>query len=93
MGYCNYLEQITYLLFLKMADEYSNPPYNRTLGIPAVYKIVIRIYRIIESTGWRKETTVPKKTACLRRGYFNLAFMVLCEEQLSINNLTLGTRF
>jgi len=31
----DYLEQLTYLLFLKMADEYSKPPYNRRLGLPA----------------------------------------------------------
>ena len=31
----DYLEQITYLLFLKMADEYSKPPHNRDIGIPA----------------------------------------------------------
>ena len=30
----DYLEQLTYLLFLKMADEYSKPPFNRDLGIP-----------------------------------------------------------
>lgn len=29
-----YLEQITYLIFLKMVDEYSKPPYNRPLRIP-----------------------------------------------------------
>lgn len=29
-----YLEQITYLLFLKMCDEYSKPPYNRQMNIP-----------------------------------------------------------
>ncbi|MDR0751239.1 MAG: type I restriction-modification system subunit M [Christensenellaceae bacterium] len=29
-----YLEQITYLLFLKMADEYSRPPFLRNLGLP-----------------------------------------------------------
>ena len=34
----DYLEQLTYLLFLKMADEYSRPPYNRDTGIPAGYK-------------------------------------------------------
>jgi type I restriction enzyme M protein len=37
VGYGDYLEQLTYLLFLKMADEYSKPPYNRTLGIPAAF--------------------------------------------------------
>lgn len=37
VGYGDYLEQLTYLLFLKMADEYSRPPYNRPLNIPAAY--------------------------------------------------------
>ena len=30
----DYLEQLTYLLFLKMADEYSKPPYSREINIP-----------------------------------------------------------
>lgn len=30
----DYLEQLTYLLFLKMADEYSKPPFKRNIGIP-----------------------------------------------------------
>lgn len=37
VGYGDYLEQLTYLIFLKMADEYSKPPYNRNVGIPAEY--------------------------------------------------------
>jgi type I restriction enzyme M protein len=37
VGYGDYLEQLTYLLFLKMADQYSKPPYNRELNIPAAY--------------------------------------------------------
>lgn len=37
VSYGDYLEQLTYLLFLKMADEYSKPPYNRDLNIPAEY--------------------------------------------------------
>jgi type I restriction enzyme M protein len=37
VGYGDYLEQLTYLLFLKMADEYSRPPYNRNMDIPADY--------------------------------------------------------
>ncbi len=37
VSYGDYLEQLTYLLFLKMADEYSKPPYNRKLTIPAAY--------------------------------------------------------
>jgi type I restriction enzyme M protein len=37
VGYGDYLEQLTYLIFLKMADEYSQPPYNRNVGIPIEY--------------------------------------------------------
>ena len=37
ISYGDYLEQLTYLLFLKMADEYSQPPYNRQTGIPPTY--------------------------------------------------------
>src|SRR4030067_1377574 len=37
VGYGDYLEQLTYLLFLKMADEYSKPPDNRKLAIPKEY--------------------------------------------------------
>jgi hypothetical protein len=37
VGYGDYLEQLTYLLFLKMPDEYSLPPYKRPSGIPVEY--------------------------------------------------------
>jgi len=37
VSYGDYLEQLTYLLFLKMADEYSRPPYNRNMDIPDDY--------------------------------------------------------
>lgn len=37
VSYGDYLEQLTYLIFLKMADEYSKPPYNRDVGIPGKY--------------------------------------------------------
>ena len=35
VSYQDYLEQLTYMIFLKMSDEYSRPPYNRETGIPA----------------------------------------------------------
>jgi len=35
VSYGDYLEQLTYLIFLKMADEYAKPPYNRDVGIPS----------------------------------------------------------
>ena len=37
VSYGDYLEQLTYLIFLKMADEYAKPPYNRDVGIPAEF--------------------------------------------------------
>lgn len=37
VGYGDYLEQLTYLIFLKMADEYAKPPYSRDVGIPKKY--------------------------------------------------------
>jgi type I restriction enzyme M protein len=35
MSYGDYVEQLTYLLFLKMADERSRPPYKQSNPIPA----------------------------------------------------------
>ena len=37
VSYGDYLEQLTYLLFLKLADEFSKPPYNRSLPVPKEY--------------------------------------------------------
>lgn len=37
VSYGDYLEQLTYLLFLKMADEYAREPYNRETHIPKGY--------------------------------------------------------
>lgn len=53
----DYLEQLTFLIFLKMADEYSKPPYNRKIGIPKEFD-------------W--ETLTTRKGASLERHYNNL---------------------
>ena len=55
--YGDYLEQLTYLIFLKMSDEYSKPPYNRGLKIPEKYN-------------W--QTLIDKKGAELETHYINL---------------------
>jgi type I restriction enzyme M protein len=34
LSYGDYVEQLTYLLFLKMADEQSRPPFNKPSAIP-----------------------------------------------------------
>ena len=36
MSYGDYVEQLTYLLFLKMADERSQPPYNQDASQPGM---------------------------------------------------------
>jgi len=37
MSYGDYVEQLTYLLFLKMADERAQPPYSQASIIPGAY--------------------------------------------------------
>ncbi len=37
MSYGNYVEQLTYLLFLKMADERARPPYDQPSIVPEVW--------------------------------------------------------
>jgi hypothetical protein len=37
MSYGDYVEQLTYLLFLKMADERTKPPHNQPSSVPAEY--------------------------------------------------------
>lgn len=49
VSYGDYLEQLTYLIFLKMSDEYSKPPYERETGIPA---ILYRIVQMIDQERW-----------------------------------------
>ena len=38
VSFGDYLEQLTYLIFLKMSDEYSKPPYKKETGIPNGYR-------------------------------------------------------
>ena len=37
LSYGDYVEQLTFLLFLKMADEQRRPPYNRPSAVPIGY--------------------------------------------------------
>ena len=37
LSYGDYVEQLTFLLFLKMADEQSRPPYNKTSPVRKGY--------------------------------------------------------
>ena len=60
VGYGDYLEQLSYLIFLKMADEYARPPYDRDIGIPAGYDW-------ISLTGCRGAELEAHYVALLRR--------------------------
>jgi len=37
LSYGDYVEQLTFLLFLKMADEQSKPPFNKASPIPSKF--------------------------------------------------------
>src|SRR5256712_168527 len=37
LSYGDYVEQLTFLLFLKMADEQSRPPFNKPSAVPKGY--------------------------------------------------------
>ena len=47
----DYLEQLTYLLFLKLADEYAKPPYNRPSHIPPEYSWEVLVLKRGEELG------------------------------------------
>ena len=38
VGYGDYLEQLTYILFLKLDDEQTKPPFKETSRIPSEYR-------------------------------------------------------
>ncbi len=38
MSYGDHVEQLTYLMFLKMADERNQPPCNQASIVPAAYR-------------------------------------------------------
>ncbi len=59
VGYGDYLEQITYLLFLKMADELNKPPYNKGLKFPKLKNAEGEEIADAETCDW--QTLVQKK--------------------------------
>jgi type I restriction enzyme M protein len=61
VGYGDYLEQITYLLFLKMADELNKPPYNKGLIFPKLKDVEGNEVEDAEIANW--ETLSSKRGA------------------------------
>lgn len=65
LSYGDYVEQLTFLLFLKMADEASRPPFNKRSPIPKEFdwqsllkrdgdELETHYRHVLESRGKRK---------------------------------------
>lgn len=85
VGYGDYLEQITYLLFLKMADELNKPPYNKGLVFPRLKDVEGNEVKDAEIANW--ETLSSKRGAELESFYSQLL------RTLSTEKGTLGQIF
>ncbi|WP_435260965.1 N-6 DNA methylase [Tenacibaculum sp. nBUS_03] len=70
VSYGDYLEQITYLLFLKMADELNKPPYNKGLHFPKLKDIEGKEIKDAEVCNW--ENLADKRGAELESFYSQL---------------------
>lgn len=70
VGYGDYLEQITYLLFLKMADELNQPPYSKNLKFPKLKDVEGKEIEDGETCNW--QTLVGKRGAELESFYIQL---------------------
>ena len=70
VGYGDYLEQITYLLFLKMADELNKPPYDKGLQFPRLKDVGGKESKDGDICNW--ETLSNKRGAELESFYSQL---------------------
>ncbi|MDF7807287.1 class I SAM-dependent DNA methyltransferase [Pontiellaceae bacterium B12219] len=70
VGYGDYLEQITYLLFLKMAEELNKPPYSKGLTFPRLKDVEGKELPDGEVCDW--ETLSSKRGAELEAFYSQL---------------------
>jgi hypothetical protein len=64
LSYMAYVEQITFLLFLKMADQQTKPPYNRKAIVPSGYDWPSRLAK--EET--RSRRSIGTSSTILARG-------------------------
>ena len=78
VGYGDYLEQITYLLFLKMADELNKPPYNKGLVFPKLKDVEGHEIHDGERCDW--ETLSGKRGAELESFYSQLLLSLSTEK-------------
>ena len=72
LSYGDYLEQLTYLIFLKMSDEYAKPPYKKESGIPAGY--TWQDMNTLTGQRWKNSTKIHWKSSANRGGILGQIF-------------------
>ena len=58
MSYGDYVELLTYLLFLKMADERTKPSFNQPSAVPAKYNRPTLMNLMLHSIGSDKDIPI-----------------------------------
>ena len=68
-----YVEQFTMLLFLKMADQLTEPPYNQKPIVPEElgWKALMKLDR---ARRWRSSTAIPSRSSALKGGMLGVIF-------------------
>jgi len=78
VGYGDYLEQITYLLFLKMADEFNKPRHNKGLKFPRLKDVAGKEIKGGEVCDW---TTLSSKRGAELEAFYNQLLRSLATER------------
>ena len=73
LSYGDYVEQLTYLLFLKMADERTRPPYDEPSFVPAD-KDWASLIRLDEATISKSSTGTSWRSSAREPGMLGVIF-------------------
>ena len=84
VGYGDYLEQITYLLFLKMADELNKPPYNKGLKFPKLKNVEGVELADAETCDWQ---TLSQKRGLELENFYNQMLRSLGSEKGTLGQI------
>ena len=84
VGYGDYLEQITYLLFLKMADELNKPPYNKGLKFPKLKNVEGVELPDAETCDWQ---TLSQKRGLELENFYNQMLRSLGSEKGTLGQI------
>lgn len=84
VGYGDYLEQITYLLFLKMADELNKPPYNKGLNFPKLKNAQGEELPNAETCDWQ---TLSQKRGLELENFYNQMLRSLGSEKGTLGQI------